>query len=471
MVKRSLGTLLTAAAILATAGLSYAGTAASSSTASLDATPVDTNPLLMYGLDRIPAGKQSVGQDISNAGFDIYGYIEVGYTANLSGQNHPIPGRVFDTEGGNNIQMDQLDLAVSRSINLTDPGFRKAGWMIGGKAEMLYGYDAGLIHSNGLNFYHGYTNNAELSANGAPYPQYQFDPEQLYVSFGIPIGKESGLKIRAGKFVTLLGEETINPTTNYFYSHTYEFGDAIPFTNTGVMADYMVNSQWSFWAGITRPWNQSLRSQINGWNFMGEIDYTPASNVSLVVNYIFGPNDQASDPDASPTDLDGGVYGDNQHDRSVLDIVGSWTPPILNNNLTLVANLDWGYDAGGPLLSAGPDDGIPGGVNGQSSTANWYAGAFYQSYVINSYLTFNTREEIYYDDGNMTAGAALLAPAGGSTVLGDLTAGVTITPLPDSNLGKHLEFRPELREDLCDHPYFNGKHYQTTLGMDAIYQF
>lgn len=465
MVKRSLGTLLAVAAVMATAGLSYAATNTSSGTASMDATPVDTNPLLMYGLDKVPAGKQSLGQEISNAGFDIYGYMEVGYTANLSGQNHPIPGRVFDTEGGNHIQMDQLDLAVSRSINLSDPAFRKAGWMIGGKAEMLYGYDAGYVHSNGLNFYHSYANNAELGANGAPHPLYQFDPLQLYVSFGIPIGKDSGLKIRAGKFVTMLGEETINPTTNYFYSHTYEFGYAIPFTETGVMADYMLNSKWSFWGGVVRPENQSFRSQINSYNFMGEVDYTPASNMSLVVNYLFGPNDQAVSYSGLNNPITP-VYGDNQHDRSVLDIVGSWTPPILHNNLTLVANLDWGYDAGGPLLGVGP-----GGVNGTSTAANWYAAAFYQSYVINSYLTFNTREEAYYDDGNSTIGAALGGAPGGSTFIGDLTAGFTITPMPDSNLGKHLEFRPELREDLCDHGYFNGKHYQTTIAMDAIYQF
>ncbi len=461
MVKRSLSTLLAAAAIMATAGLSCAATSASSSTASLDSTPVDTNPLLMYSLDKVPAGKNSLGQDISNAGFDIYGYIEVGYTANLSGQHHPIPGRVFDTEGGNNIQMDQLDLAVSRSINLTDSNFRKAGWGIGGKVEFLYGYDAGLIHSNGLNFYHSWANNAQVGNNGAPYPKYQFDPEQLYVSFGIPIGKESGLKVRVGKFDTLLGEETINPTTNYFYSHTYEFGYAIPFTNTGIMADYMLNSQWSFWGGVVQPWNQSTRSNINGVNVMGEVDYTPASNMSLIVNYIFGPNDQATTGSTL-------VYGDNQHDRSVLDIIGTYTPPILNNNLTLIADLDWGYDAGGAGLGAI----APGVVGGTSSDANWYAGAFYQSYVINSYLTFNTREEIYYDDGNDTVALGLNPlSGGGSTLIGDLTAGVTITPMPNSNLGKHLEFRPELREDLCDHPYFNGKHYQTTLGMDAIYQF
>lgn len=258
-----------------------------------------------------------------------------------------------------------------------------------------------------------------------PYPQYQFDPEQLYVSFGIPIGKESGLKVRVGKFVTLLGEETINPTTNYFYSHTYEFGYAIPLTNTGIMADYMLNSQWSFWGGVVQPWNQSTRSSISSVNFMGEVDYTPASNMSLVVNYIFGPYDSTPLPGSTQAAVP--VQGYTSYERSVLDVIGTYTPAILNNNLTLVADLDWGYDGGGPNIVAGT---MP------SQGTNWYAAALYQSYVINSYLTFNTREEYYYDGRGFTTGLSFdqtpgVTPSTGTSSnlnLADLTVGLHHNP-------------------------------------------
>ena len=55
---------------------------------------------------------------------------------------------------------------------------------------------------------------------------------------------------------------------------------------------------------------------------------------------------------------------------------------------------------------------------------------------------------------------------------GELTAGVKVTPFPTSNLGKNFYIRPEIREDLADHGVLtNGKHYQTTIGVDAIYTF
>ena len=266
------------------------------------------------------------------------------------------------------------------------------------------------------------------------------------MDFALSLGGGSALRIRVGKFATLVGEETINPTTNYFYSHTYEFGYAIPFTNTGVMAQYVLNSEWSFWAGVTRPWNQSTRAVPDSLNFLTQVDWTPSNApYSLIVNYIVGPNDYGIN-DA------GSVVGDYSHERSVLDVIGTYTGI---NNLTLLADVDWGYDG------ANSPDG--------SGSSNWFAVALYQSYVINSYLTFNTREEYYFDGNGATI---LLTPPGVDGNYGDLTAGFTITPMPNSNLGKHFTIHPEIREDLADHGVLsNGKHYQTTVGIDAIYTF
>ena len=369
-------------------------------------------------------------------GINIYGYLEAGYTTSFQGTPKPTyAGRVFDTEYGNHLQLDQLDLSVEKAINFSDPAFRKRGWDIGGKMEWLYGYDASLIHSNGLNFYHGWNNNTNQ------YPLYQFDLEQAYVDFAVPIGKDGGLRLRIGKFDTLLGEETINPTTNYFYSHSFEFGYAIPFTNTGIMAQYIMNSQWSFWAGVTRGWSQSLRDNNSAIDFMGEVSYTPNSQWTLTANVIAGPEDN----------------NDNSHYRSVLDLIASWNPSnILHGNLTLVDNADFGYDGDGGYLA------------GESGSAGWFGNAVYASYAVNSYLTANARAEYYYDGDSFTTA---LAP-GHNLSLGEMTLGLTITPFPDSNLGKNLRFRPEIREDMADLPVFqNSKHYQTTIGMDVIYTF
>lgn len=425
MGKHRLTVPLAMAALLATSGLVMADAA------------TDTNPAIMYGLDRIHVGKTSVGQEISKAGFDIYGYVEAGYTADLSGRpqnSNTIPLRTFGSEYGNHVELNQINLTLARAINFSDPNYIKRGWDVGGKVQFLYGYNSDFIHSNGLNFYHSYADNVSTS------PLYQFDPLQLYATVAFHLGKMGDLKFKAGKFVTRLGEETINPTKNFFYSHSLSFNYGIPYTQTGVLAEYVPNSQWTFYAGVTRGWNQSLDdNNPNGVDFLGEVAYAPSSQWNFTVNLSVGPQDN----------------GTNNPYRTVVEPLITYIPPILNNNLTLISDTTLGYD------------GMGNATNG--SSACWFGEALYQSYVINSYLTASLREEYYYDGAGFTIG---LTTPGVTGNYGDLTAGVKITPFPSSNLGKNFYIRPEIREDLADHAVLtNGKHYQTAIAVDAIYTF
>ncbi len=453
---------LAMAAVLATTGLCLADSSTSTTTSTGGspapaATPApaaapataDTNPLLMYSLDQIKTGDTSVGQTISNAGFNIYGYLEIGYTSDLSGRpaGGVIPTRVFDTEYGNHLQMDQLDLTFARAINFSDPNYIKRGWDIGGKVEWLYGYDpatADNIHPNGLNFYHSYATQSSGVTSAIQSPLYQFDLEQAYVTLALHLGGAGNLKFKAGTFVTLLGEETINPTTNYFYSHSLAFGMAIPFTQTGVLAEYAPNSQWTFYSGITRGWNQALNDNNSAVDYLGEISYAPSSQWTYTVNLSVGPQDNNND----------------SYYRTVVEPLITWVPPILNNALTLVSDTTIGYDGAGNAS------------NGASS--GWFSEALYQSYQLNNYVTFNGREEYYYDGAGFTMDAFVYnpPPAGVTVQYGELTFGMKITPFPNGNLSKNFYIRPEIRVDLADHGVLtNGKHYQTTFGVDAIYQF
>src|SRR5262249_40587639 len=154
------------------------------------------------------------------------------YTHNFNKPDDGINvGRVFDFEHDEPI-MDQADLTFERTVDVT-----KKQWDIGGRVEWIYGADSGLIYSNG--FFDWYDTPRK--------PENQWDLNQAYVDFAIPVG--NGLLVRAGKMVTHMGYETINPNTNPFYSHTYLFGYAIPFTHTGVMAYYTINDQWSVMGG------------------------------------------------------------------------------------------------------------------------------------------------------------------------------------------------------------------------------
>ncbi|MGC8541004.1 MAG: outer membrane beta-barrel protein [Phycisphaerae bacterium] len=446
---RPFTSLLAMAAVLATAGLSLADS--TTPTAAPAAAPADTNPLLMYSLDQIKTGDTSVGQSLSNAGINIYGYLELGYTADLAGPppaGTTIPGRVFDTEYGNHLQMDQLDLTIAKAINFSDTNYIKRGWDVGGKFEFVYGYDPSYggdsFHSSGLDF--GYNPSSVFS------PLYQADIEQAYVTLALHLGGAGDVKFKAGKFVTLLGEETINPTTNYLYSHTYSFGYMIPYTQTGVLAEYVPNSQWTFYGGVTRGWNQTFYdNNSNGVDFLGEVGYAPNSQWDFIVNLSEGPQDGA---------MGNAGLGNNNDYRTVVEPLITYTPPILNNALTLVSDTVIAYDGAG------------NSTNGNQSSG-WFSEALYQNYVLNSYFSFTTREEYDYVGSGLGSAGIGINPFGieNYTNMGDLTFGVKIIPFPKGSLSKNFYIRPEIREDLADHQVFNGKQYQTTFGIDAIYQF
>jgi hypothetical protein len=425
MGKHRLTVSLAMAAMLATSGLVMADAA------------TDTSPALMYGLDRVHVGKTSVGQEVRNAGFDIYGYVEAGYTADLSGrpQNSDlIPLRRFGSEYGNHLELNQLSLTLARKINFNSRSFIKRGWDVGGKVQFVYGYDSDFVHANGLNFYHSYANNVST------YPLYQFDPLQFYATAAIHLGKMGNVEIKAGKFLTLMGAESYNPTHNLFYSHSISYTYGIPVTQTGVMVEYAPNNQWNFWAGVTRGWNQGFSdNNPNGVDFLGQVSYSPSSRLNLKLNLSEGPQDT----------------GTNNPYRTLVEPIITYTPPIMNNNLTLISDTVFGNDAAGNVTTGG--------------NAFWFGETLYQSYVINSYLTASLREGYYYDGAGFTTG---LTTPGVTGNYGELTAGVKITPFPTSNLGKNFYLRPEIREDLADHGVLtNGKHYQTTIGVDAIYAF
>jgi hypothetical protein len=374
-----------------------------------DATPPPPPKPLMGLLEAV-----GVGKPLEAANINLYGFVEGGYTYSF---NPPpggvITGNVFNTKQ-NRIVLDQADIAVERTVDITQNKFD-----IGGKIELTYGWDASSYHSNGLFSYYKFHQ-----------PENQFDITQAYLDFAIPVG--SGLDIRVGKFVTLLGEESINPTANYLYSHSYLFGYAIPFTQTGILAKYNLNSAITLQAGVTRGWNQS-RDDNNGVpDFLGQVAWTISKATSLTVNVSEGP--QATD--------------DNSDWWTVVDVILSQT---VSDNLTVVGNADYG-DAPHAL---------------GTTSAQWYGFAGYASLTLDPHATINFRAEAYDDNNGFTLGT------GTNIQVYEATLGVAVTPLPDNAIAKNFSIRPEVRYDYASHDYFNGgaRHDQLQVAVDAIFTF
>jgi hypothetical protein len=369
--------------------------------------------------------------------FKIYGWIEGGITGNPDSpiDNHNF-GHLF-TDRANEPLLNQAVITAERALDPNAAGF---DW--GFKVQFMYGSDARYIHSLGF---------LDLATNERVQPDF---PE-IYASVHLPIITAGGLDIKAGKFVTLEGAETIDPRTNVFYSHTYIFNFGIPFNNSGFQSVLHVNKYLDLYGGINRGVNVTFRDNNGSVAFEGGIGLNLLDgNLTILAITHVGPENPH----------------DNHDYRFLNDITTTWK---INKCLTSITDMNLIYDQ---LLPA-----WGGGV------------AQYFTYAVNDWLTLGLRGEIWRDEKgffvaqfranndfiHIERGNAL-APdpstyGGGKTTYLAITAGITIKPpVPKPFAG--LMIRPEVRYDraLTDstRPFDQlTDRDQWTIGCDAILQF
>jgi Tfp pilus assembly protein PilE len=200
-----------------------------------------------------------------NLGISVHALVDAGYEHNF---NQPIGNvnaiRVFDE---NAFQLTQGNLHIERD----------------GTVGFVTDLNVGQV-ANTLSAATRYSNIAKVG------PQW-FDPTQYYLTYTAPIG--SGISFQAGRFVTLLGAETINTYNNLNYNESKGiiFGFGIPFTHTGVRASYTFNDYVAVTGGLNNGWDNPADANNNGPNYEGELTLNnKEKTVSLVLNGIWGPN-------------------------------------------------------------------------------------------------------------------------------------------------------------------------------------
>jgi hypothetical protein len=353
-----------------------------------------------------------VADALDNAHINVGGHVEASWTYNFNDPDSDVnPGRIFDFEH-NDPTLNQISLFVERKV---DPA--KKDFDIGGKVEAIWGADAGLIHANGLTDWY----------DGPRDPENQLDLTQLYIDFAVPVG--NGLLIRVGKFVTILGQEVIDPEGNSLYSHSYLFGFAIPFTHTGILASYNLTDDWSITAGITRGWEQAFEDNNSAIDFLGGVKWAASKDTTVILNLTAGPQ-----------------RTDNNDDwRWVLDLVASHT---VSDQLALAVNADFGWEEGA-------------GTSGD--TAYWYGIAAYGGYKISPELGLNGRIEWFHDDDGARTGIPDIN-------LYEVTVGLNVKPFAKDRWGQYLQIRPEIRWDISSEDVFDdlSDDSQFTFGVDVI---
>ena len=367
-------------------------------------------------------------------------------------------GQLF-TDHANQAQLNQLLLTANKPLDPKDLGYQ---W--GFKLQFMYGSDA------------RYTQYLGVFNNALPGDRYQFDVVEANVLAHVPFPTAGGMDLKLGQYSTPLGYETIDPSTNPFYSHSYIFQFGLPFKHTGLLTTTHVTSVLDIYAGVDTGTNTTFgplgenNSAIGGIGGFG-LNLMDGKLTVLALAHV-GP-EQATRV-LSPQ----GFNADGEW-RSYNDVVITYKA---TDALTLVTELNWVRDAYGF----------------QNKPVNGFGGAEYGSYTLTDTLTLNGRVELWRDDNNffvasysgnndpvrveqgLTPVSNVYAAPGGSTTYGALTVGVTYKPaLPSPVTG--LLVRPEVRWDHAftsnnpfnqNPPAFNkGTSNSFTFGADAVVTF
>jgi hypothetical protein len=379
--------------------------------------PASVSPISSRDIDNLPTGRPimellrqtPIGRTLDDAGINIYGHVEVGYTYNFdTPDTNQNAFRLFDNRDNRGI-FNQLDLAIERRVD-----YRRNEFNVGGLVELLYGEDGRFIHANGIFDYQSGRD--------------QFDPVQFYGDITLPI--LGGARLRLGKFVNLVGYESINPTSDFigFYSRSFVFGSGYPFTHLGGLLTFDPIKNVTVTAGITRGDEQGFRDNNDAVSFLGSVNWVINPKLALYVSNSTGPEQDDNDSDYRTT-WDATLYYQ------------------ATDKCRLAGNFYYIYD------NAGAPDGGEGSL---------FAVAALGSYQVCREAALKGRVEWFHDhDG-------LRIPPG--TDLYEVTVGMDVTPFPGDRFGRNLIIRPELRYDFSDDPVFNGNTYQFTFGIDAIFK-
>ncbi|MDO8433379.1 MAG: outer membrane beta-barrel protein [Candidatus Binatus sp.] len=290
----------------------------------------------------------------NNLGIHVHGLVDAGYEHNFNQPNHNTNViRVFDQDG---FQLTQGNIHIDRTV--------EGG--VGFVTDLNFGQVA-----NTLSF-------ATRYSNAFPVGNQWFDPTQLYLTYTAPIG--SGINFSAGRFVTLLGAETINTYNNLNFNESKGiiFGFGIPFTHTGVRGAYTFNDYVSFIGGVNNGWDDPAAFNNGGPNYEGELALNnKEKTVSLLINGIWGPN----------------LVGKSNSNLGAIDPVATWKPWFLPK-LTLQSEYVYGTQSG-PV------------INGHSGS--WTGVSGYVVYDWTDQFETATRGEMFQDkDGSRTGTAQTL---------------------------------------------------------------
>lgn len=138
----------------------------------------------------------------------------------------------------------------------------------GGRVDLMYGIDGDEAQAFG--------NRPEAwdFQNGFDHGSYAWAIPQAYGQVG-----GNDWDIKAGRFVTILGFESIAATSNFFYSRSMAFTLLEPRTHTGVLARKQFSKRFEVFAGWTLGWDTGFDQLGGGSAWLGGTRYWLTDNI------------------------------------------------------------------------------------------------------------------------------------------------------------------------------------------------
>ena len=332
-----------------------------------------------------------------------------GNVANLG--NSPAGNIPFQSAKANGFNLDVVKISIAKPEEATP-------YASGYEADLLFGPDAvgwnPSPHSSG-------------TFGGATYGA-DFSIQQAFITLNTPVG--NGIDWKFGVFNTVIGYESTDSGSNPNYTRSW--GWAVePTENTGVLASYKVNDEWSLSAGVANTLTAGINARNtympttgSEWHktVMGSVTFNAPSNwgwasgSALYAGIVYGFYNGAT--------AGTGDQGGNQ--------VNYYAGATLNSpwkNVTFGASLDYVQNVGGVITPIGD---FTGHIN------NTVFG-LYNTIKATDKLSFNTRGEYWEVDG--------FGGTGGHYQGGD--GGIELTEDVEYDLWANVMTRLELRYDKC----------------------
>jgi hypothetical protein len=217
--------------------------------------------------DEVMSGQIPSGQDWFLFGeYDrggVYGWIDGGFIGNFANPASKFNGPYNAVDRANEPMMNQTYFIAEQTL----PTDGSAG--VGARADLLYGEDFPLATSLGWE-----VNPGPTDWNSGEY--YGLAMPQLYGEVGT-----EDLNVKLGHFYTIVGYEGVPAVGNFFYTKSYSYQFAGPFTHWGGLVNWRASDNVEVNGGLVNGWN-GLASPYSKANFLGRLRIKNDDNSSAV---------------------------------------------------------------------------------------------------------------------------------------------------------------------------------------------